>query len=77
MWFLSSDQQHHDIALIKESEDALHGNLGLNPCRPADGSGERELRVLHGQLLSQGTTISRTTDHGATTSVYFFDLDGS
>ena len=77
MAFLSFGDQHHDIALMKAPVDAQHGQLGLNHVALQIEGGEEELRTLYGRLLSMDTRISRTTDHGLTRSVYFFDPDGN
>jgi len=77
MAFLSFGQQHHDIALIKAREDAVHGDLGLNHVALQIDGGEEQLKALYGHILSHNAIISRTTDHGVTTSIYFFDPDGN
>jgi catechol-2,3-dioxygenase len=75
--FLSFGTQHHDIALFKAPEGAEQGTLGLNHIAlQVDGS-ETELRQLYGRLVQYGARIDRTTDHGMTHSVYFFDPDGN
>jgi catechol-2,3-dioxygenase len=75
--FLSFGTQHHDIALFKAPEGAEKGTLGLNHIALQIDGGETELRQLYGQLVQHGARIDRTTDHGMTHSVYFFDPDGN
>ena len=75
--FLSFGTQHHDIALFQAPEGAQRGDLGLNHIAMQIEGGEEELRKLYGQLLNVGARIDRTTDHGLTRSVYFFDPDGN
>ena len=75
--FLSFGTQHHDIALFKAPEDAEKGTLGLNHIAFQIAGGETELRQLYGRVVQHGGKIDRTTDHGMTHSVYFFDPDGN
>jgi catechol 2,3-dioxygenase len=75
--FLSFGTQHHDIALFKAPEGAEPGTLGLNHIALQIEGGETELRQLYGRLIQHGAKIDRTTDHGMTHSVYFFDPDGN
>ena len=77
MAFLSFGTQHHDIALFQAPAGLELSELGLNHIAMQIDGGEEELRILYGQLLKAGATIDRTTDHGMTHSVYFFDLDGN
>jgi catechol-2,3-dioxygenase len=75
--FLSFGTQHHDIALFQAPEGAQRGELGLNHIAMQIEGGETELAQLYGRVLSAGARIDRTTDHGLTRSVYFFDPDGN
>ena len=75
--FLSFGTQHHDIALFKAPEGAERSELGLNHIAMQIEGGEQELGELYGRLVKTGATIDRTTDHGLTRSVYFFDPDGN
>ena len=75
--FLSFGQQHHDIALFKAAEGAERGGVGLSHIAFQIEGGLPELRELKGRLEEMGATISRTTDHTITKSVYFLDPDGN
>jgi catechol-2,3-dioxygenase len=77
MAFLSFGTQHHDIALFKAPEGAERGGLGLNHIALQVEGGEEELRQIYGRVVNAATRIDRTTDHGLTRSVYFFDPDGN
>ena len=77
MAFLSFGTQHHDIALFKAPEGLEISELGLNHIAMQIEGGDDELKQLYGQLLKAGARIDRTTDHGLTHSVYFFDPDGN
>jgi catechol-2,3-dioxygenase len=75
--FLSFGTQHHDIALFKAPEGAERGELGLNHIAMQIEGGEEELRQIYGRVVNASARIDRTTDHGLTRSVYFFDPDGN
>jgi catechol-2,3-dioxygenase len=75
MAFLSFGTQHHDIALFKAPEGAERGELGLNHIAMQIEGGEAELKQVYGRVVKAGARIDRTTDHGLTRSVYFFDPD--
>ena len=75
--FLSFGSQHHDIALFAAPEGAERGKVGLSHIAFQISGGLPELRELKGQLEEMGATISRTTDHTITKSVYFLDPDGN
>lgn len=77
MAFLSFGTQHHDIALFQAPEGAERGELGLNHIAMQIEGGEPELKQLYGRVVNAGGRIDRTTDHGLTRSVYFFDPDGN
>ena len=77
MAFLSFGIQHHDIALFRAPEGAERGELGLNHIAMQIEGGEAELRQVYGRVVNAGARIDRTTDHGLTRSVYFFDPDGN
>lgn len=77
MAFLSFGTQHHDIALFQAPEGAERGELGLNHIAMQIEGGDAELRQLYSRLVKAGARIDRTTDHGLTRSVYFFDPDGN
>lgn len=73
--FLSFGTQHHDIALFAAPEGAEKGNLGLNHIALQIEGGVDELQELHQKLVDMGVKIDRLSEHGITTSVYFFDPD--
>ena len=75
--FLSFGRQHHDIALFAAPEGAERGGVGLSHIAFQIEGGLAELRELKGRLEAMGATISRTTDHTITKSVYFLDPDGN
>ena len=75
--FLSFGTQHHDIALFQASEGAERGQLGVNHIALQIEGGVEELKALHQKLLDCGAQVDRTSDHGITQSVYFFDPDGN
>ena len=75
--FLSFGSQHHDIALFAAPEGAERGKVGLSHIAFQISGGLPELSELKGQLEEMGATISRTTDHTITKSVYFLDPDGN
>lgn len=75
--FLSFGRQHHDIALFKAAEGAERGGVGLSHIAFQIEGGLPELKELKGRLEEMGATISRTTDHTITKSVYFLDPDGN
>jgi catechol-2,3-dioxygenase len=77
MAFLSFGTQHHDIALFQAPEGAERGELGLNHIAMQIEGGEAELGQVYGRVVNAGARIDRTTDHGLTRSVYFFDPDGN
>jgi len=75
--FLSFGTQHHDIALFCAPIESVRGQIGLNHIAFQINGGVEELHFLHERLLAYGAIIDRTSDHGITTSVYFFDPDGN
>lgn len=75
--FLSFGAQHHDIALFKAADGAERGGVGLSHIAFQIEGGLPELKELKGRLEEMGATISRTTDHTITKSVYFLDPDGN
>ena len=75
--FLSFGSQHHDIALFAAPEGAERGKVGLSHIAFQIAGGLPELSELKGRLEEMGATISRTTDHTITKSVYFLDPDGN
>lgn len=75
--FLSFGKQHHDIALFAAPEGAERGRVGLSHIAFQIEGGLSELKELKGRLEEMGATVSRTTDHTITKSVYFLDPDGN
>ena len=75
--FLSFGKQHHDIALFAAPEGAERGKVGLSHIAFQIEGGLPELAELKGRLEEMGASISRTTDHTITKSVYFLDPDGN
>lgn len=75
--FLSFGTQHHDIALFEAPEGAERGEIGLNHFAMQIEGGVPELKELHQRLEDMGVTITHTTDHTITKSVYFLDPDGN
>ena len=75
--FLSFGSQHHDIALFAAPEGAERGGVGLSHIAFQIEGGLPELAELKGRLDEMGASISRTTDHTITKSVYFLDPDGN
>ena len=75
--FLSFGKQHHDIALFAAPEGAERGGVGLSHIAFQIEGGLPELAELKGRLEEMGASISRTTDHTITKSVYFTDPDGN
>ena len=69
--FLSFGKQHHDIALFAAPEGAERGKVGLSHIAFQIEGGLPELAELKGRLEEMGASISRTTDHTITKSVYF------
>ncbi len=77
--FLSCGKIHHDLALFKAPEGAMpvtEGQLGLNhfAVQVADLA---DLTEVYNGLKDQDVNLDRNTDHGMTSSVYFFDPDGN
>ena len=75
--FLSFGTQHHDIALSEALKGAERGGIGLNHFAMQIEGGIPELKELHQRLEDMGVTITHTTDHTITKSVYFLDPDGN
>lgn len=75
--FLSFGTQHHDIAVFEAPEGAERGQIGLNHFAMQIEGGISELKVLKQKLEDMGATITHTTDHIITKSVYFLDPDGN
>ena len=75
--FLSFGTQHHDIALFQAEEGTERGGIGLNHFAMQIEGGIPELSQLKQKLEDMGATITHTTDHTITKSVYFLDPDGN
>jgi catechol 2,3-dioxygenase len=77
--FLTCGRIHHDLALFQAPDDAppvAEGRLGLNHFAVQIEDLE-ELKEVYQRLKANNVKIDRTTDHGMTGSVYFFDPDGN
>ena len=77
--FLTCGKIHHDLALFQAPEGALpvtEGQLGLNhfAVQVADLD---DLKEVYQELKDSGANLDRNTDHGMTSSIYFFDPDGN
>ncbi len=77
--FLTCGKIHHDLALFQAPEGALpvtEGQLGLNhfAVQVADLD---DLKDVYQELKASGANLDRNTDHGMTSSIYFFDPDGN
>ena len=77
--FLTCGKIHHDLALFQAPVDALpvtEGQLGLNHFAVQVADLE-DLTEVYNTLKDSGAQMDRNTDHGMTSSVYFFDPDGN
>jgi len=77
--FLTCGKIHHDLALFQAPEGALpvtQGQLGLNhfAVQVEDIS---DLKEVYNELKDSGASLDSNTDHGMTSSIYFFDPDGN
>ncbi|MBO55339.1 MAG: hypothetical protein CL886_06715 [Dehalococcoidia bacterium] len=77
--FLTCGKIHHDLALFQAPEGALpvtQGQLGLNhfAVQVEDIS---DLKEVYNELKDSGASMDSNTDHGMTSSIYFFDPDGN
>ena len=75
--FLSFGTQHHDIAVFEATEGAERGGIGLDHFAMQIEGGIPELNHLKQRLEEMGVTVTHTTDHTITKSVYFLDPDGN
>lgn len=75
--FMSFGQKHHDIALLKASNDAELGTIGLQHYGLEIDGDLTELRRLYGMLLVRKVPIVKITDHKIGIGVYFTDPDGN
>jgi catechol 2,3-dioxygenase len=77
--FLTCGKIHHDLALFQAPEGALpvtEGQLGLNHFAVQVGDLD-DLKEVYQNLKSSGVNLDHNTDHGMTSSIYFFDPDGN
>ena len=77
--FLTCGKVHHDVALFQAPEGALpvtEGQLGLNhfAVQVAD---LQDLTDAYKEFKEKGVDLHHNTDHGMTSSIYFFDPDGN
>ena len=75
--FLSFGTQHNDIAVFEATEGAERGGIGLDHFAMQIEGGIPELNHLKERLEEMGVTVTHTTDHTITKSVYFLDPDGN
>ena len=75
--FLSFGTQHHDIAVFEATEGAERGGIGLDHFAMQIEGGIPELNHLKERLEEMGVTVTHTTDHTITKSVYFLAPDGN
>ena len=77
--FFTLGEQHHDLAVLQvppESEAPKENQMGLHHVALQVGSFE-ELRECYRTLKAHNVTITSTTDHGITKSIYFLDPEGN
>ncbi len=77
--FFTCGKIHHDLALFQAPEGAMpvtEGQLGLNHFAVQVEDLEA-LTEVYNTLKDKGATLDRNTDHGMTSSVYFFDPDNN
>ena len=77
--FLTCGKIHHDIALFQAPEGALpvtEGQLGLNHYA-VQVEGMADLKQAYQEVKEKGVKLDHNTDHGMTSSIYFFDPDGN
>ncbi len=77
--FLTCGKIHHDLALFQAPEGALpvtEGQLGLNHFAVQVEDLEA-LKEVYSNFKDQDVNLDRNTDHGMTSSIYFFDPDGN
>ena len=77
--FLTCGKIHHDLALFQAPEGALpvtQGQLGLNHFA-VQVEDINDLKEVYDQLKDSGASMDSNTDHGMTSSIYFFDPDGN
>jgi len=77
--FFTLGEQHHDLAVLQvppESEAPKENQVGLHHVALQVGSFE-ELKECYRTLIAHNVTITSTTDHGITKSIYFLDPEGN
>lgn len=77
--FLTCGKIHHDIALFQAPEGALpvtEGQLGLNHYA-VQVEDMADLKQAYQEFKEKGVKLDHNTDHGMTSSIYFFDPDGN
>ncbi|MGQ4809926.1 Biphenyl-2,3-diol 1,2-dioxygenase 2 [Candidatus Entotheonellaceae bacterium PAL068K] len=76
--FLTCGKIHHDIALFQAPEGAQpvsQSQVGLNHVA-IQVEDMDTLKAFYQRFKEYGVTLDHLTDHGMTSSVYFYDLDG-
>ena len=77
--FFSLGAQHHDLAVLEvpaEAEAPQENQVGLHHVALQVESFE-ELKEFYRILKAHNVTITSTTDHGITKSIYFLDPEGN
>ena len=76
--FLTCGKVHHDLALFQAPEGATpvsRGQIGLNHVA-IQVPDMQVLKDTYKRLKDTSVPIDRLTDHGMTSSLYFYDPDG-
>jgi catechol-2,3-dioxygenase len=76
---LTCGKIHHDVALFQAPADALPvtpGQLGLNHFA-AQVENLADLKEAYEEFQAKGVRLDHNTDHGMTSSMYFFAPDGN
>jgi catechol 2,3-dioxygenase len=77
--FLTCGKIHHDVALFQAPAGALPvtpGQLGLNHFA-VQVENLADLKEAYAEFQAKGVRLDHNTDHGMTSSMYFFDPDGN
>ena len=77
--FLTCGKIHHDVALFQAPAGALPvtaGQLGLNHFA-VQVEDLADLKEAYEEFQAKGVRLDHNTDHGMTSSIYFFDPDGN
>lgn len=77
--FLTCGKIHHDVALFQAPEGArpvAQDQIGLNHMA-IQVEDMDALKVFYHRFKAHGVNFDRLTEHSMTSSIYFFDPDGS